>query len=580
VSRALAVVVRTLCDPSRQEELAGDIQELFRLRRRRWGPRPALARLGLDLVSAGVRQSRLRAWGARQWALAGALVTTVLAGSAVANGPDQPYTITATDAAGTFSLEFQHGAVLSATLNGSPLPPHRMVQGRKRVVLRGADAGRDLEIALTRGGIRWEGRRAPPSTQDTPIDLALAHQYFAELAAGSARDNAALWGIPLYGPMFFVDPATRFMVANEPDSAGLLTPRDGLFVGTLPPEESPANTAVRWSGKRWTMVMWPVSSDRYQRQRLGFHELFHRIQPDLRMDAANPVNAHLATRGGRIWTRLEWRALAEALIRRGDERAAALEDALAFREYRRVLFPGAADEERALELNEGLSEYTGFRLSGLPDWVLADRAAIELNSRERQESLSRSFAYASGPAYGILLDERGASWRSRLTASSDLGKLVRDAYRVRLPDLTEAALAGRAERYDGGRVMAQETALAERQKAEAARLRARLVDGPTVAFPVGTRFGYSFDPNGVTLLADVGTSYQTAHVTDEWGVLTVTSGGVLMVREGPGIVRVVVPAPPGAASPPVSGEGWRLELAPGWVVRPASRAGSWEVARR
>jgi hypothetical protein len=580
VSPALAVVVRVLCDPSRQEELAGDIQELYLLRRRRSGPWAAVVRMGLDLASAGLRQSRLRAWGPRQWAVAGALVATVLAGSAAANGPDGPYTITATDAAGTFTLELQHGAVLSATLGGFRLPSSRVVQRGPRLVLRGADAGRDLEIALTaRGGIRWEGRRPPPVSQDAPIDLALAHQYLAELAAGSARDNGALWGVPLYGPMFFVDPATRYMVANEPDSAGLLTPRDGLFVGTLPPEESPANTAIRWSGKRWTMIMWPLPSDGYRRRQLGFHELFHRVQPDLRLEGADPASAHLGTRDGRLWTRLEWRALAEALIRRGDERAAAIQDALLFRARRRALFPAAAADERALEMNEGLSEYTGFRMSGLPGWVLADRAAVALMDRERQESLSRSFAYASGPAYGVLLDERGVSWRPRVTPRTDLGDLLREAYRIRLPDVTEADLVRRAARYDGGRVMTQETALAERMAAQEARLRALLIDGPTVTVPVASRFSYSFDPNGATPLAGVGTSYESARVTDEWGILTVQSGGVLMVREGPGIVRAVVPAPSGTTSPPMSGEGWRLELLGGWMLRGATRPGSWEVVR-
>jgi len=580
VSPALAVVVRVLCDPSRQEELAGDIQELYLLRRRRSGPWAAVVRMGLDLASACLRQSRLRAWGPRQWAVAGALVATVLAGSAAANGRGEPYTITATDAAGTFALELQQGAVLSATLDGFRLPSDRVVQTGPRLVLRGADAGRDLEIALTaRGGIRWEGRRPPPVSQDAPIDLALAHQYLAELAAGSARDNGALWGVPLYGPMFFVDPATRYMVANEPDSAGLLTPRDGLFVGTLPPEESPANTAIRWSGKRWTMIMWPLPSDGYRRRQLGFHELFHRVQPDLRLEGADPASAHLGTRDGRLWTRLEWRALAEALIRRGDERAAAIQDALLFRARRRALFPAAAADERALEMNEGLSEYTGFRMSGLPGWVLADRAAVALMDRERQESLSRSFAYASGPAYGVLLDERGVSWRPRVTPRTDLGDLLREAYRIRLPDVTEADLVRRAARYDGGRVMTQETALAERMAAQEARLRALLIDGPTVTVPVASRFSYSFDPNGATPLAGVGTSYESARVTDEWGILTVQSGGVLMVREGPGIVRAVVPAPRDAASPPLSSEGWRLELADGWVLRRAARAGSWEVGR-
>jgi hypothetical protein len=580
VNRALALLIGACCVPERRDELVGDLHELHERRRRRWGPRRAGWRLGLDVASACVRQSRFHAWSPRQWAVAGALVAVLLAGSAGAGGSTEPYRITATDAAGTFTLEFHHGAVQSAALNGSPLPFHRVIQTGRRVVLRGADAGHDLEIALTpRGGIRWEGRRPPPSSQDTPIDLALAHQYFAELAAGSARDGGTLWGISLYGPMFFVEPASRVVVANEADSAGLLTRRDGVFVGTLPAELTPANTAIQWAGKRWTMVMWPLHSDGYRRRQLGFHELFHRIQPDLRLEAADPASAHLGTRDGRIWTRLEWRALAEALIRRGDERSAAIRDALLFRARRRALFPQAAADERALELNEGLCEYTGLRLSGLPEWVLADRAAVALMDRERQESLSRSFAYASGPAYGILLDERDGSWRRRLTNRSDLGDLLRTTYRVELPEVTEADLAVRAARYDGGRVVAQETALAERAAAAEARLRARLVDGPTVTLPVGSRFSYSFNPNGATPLADLGTTYQSARVTDEWGILTVESGGVLMRRSPQGITGVVVPAPAGATSPPLSGEGWRLELAPGWVVRSASRAGSWEVGR-
>jgi hypothetical protein len=161
----------------------------------------------------------------------------------------------------------------------------------------------------------------------------------------------------------------------------------------------------------------------------------------------------------------------------------------------------------------------------------------------------------------------------------DLGDLLREAYRIRLPDVTEADLVRRAARYDGGRVMTQETALAERMAAQEARLRALLIDGPTVTVPVASRFSYSFDPNGATPLAGVGTSYESARVTDEWGILTVQSGGVLMVREEPGIVRAVVPAPSGATSPPMSGEGWRLELLGGWMLRGATRPGSWEVVR-
>ena len=43
------------------------------------------------------------------------------------------------------------------------------------------------------------------------------------------------------------------------------------------------------------------------------HELFHRIQPDLGLMTISGNNAHLDTVEGRVWLRLEWRALARAL---------------------------------------------------------------------------------------------------------------------------------------------------------------------------------------------------------------------------------------------------------------------------
>ncbi|MFQ5765610.1 MAG: hypothetical protein ACE5GT_11830, partial [Rhodospirillales bacterium] len=146
-----------------------------------------------------------------------------------------------------------------------------------------------------------------------------------------------LWGRALYGPMLFVDPETRFVVANHEDEDGKLTEQDAVFVGTLPDEEQIANTAYAWAGVTWTMVIWPLPENRYSRMRLLMHESFHRIQGDLGVLGANPANSHLDTKDGRIWLRLEWRALAEALIRRGQERHKAIKDALVFRAYRRSL---------------------------------------------------------------------------------------------------------------------------------------------------------------------------------------------------------------------------------------------------
>lgn len=409
------------------------------------------------------------------------------------------------------------------------------------------------------------------------IDPALAREYFEEARQADLVEGGRLWGRRILGPMLLVDRATRAIAANQPDSAGLLTESGGIWVGRLPESHPIVNAAVTWGGRRWAMVGWPLPSDRYARLRLMFHEQFHRIQPEVLPIGSDPQNAHLATAHGRIWTRLEWRALAEALIRQGNERRLAVRDALAFRAIRHSAMPTAAAEEQALLLNEGLAEYTGWRSSGLPDQVLADRIAVELIRNESQETLSRSFAYAAGPALGILLDEARVPWRRGLNAGSDLYAQLAEAFGLAPADTADARV--RAPRYGSQRLIAEETRAEERRVAVERRNRARFIEGPTLTLSVGDKFSFSFDPYGAVPLPGAGTVYQSSQISDGWGTLRVEGGGVLMRRAPEGrITGVVVAAPAGASAPPMQGEGWRLELAAGWVIRPGGRPGDWVVA--
>src|SRR5579859_2202378 len=146
--------------------------------------------------------------------------------------------------------------------------------------------------------------------QKAPIDLELAKRYFQEAKWASDDDAGKLWGKALYGPMLFVDRATRFAVANEADREGKLDGRNGVWVGTLPAALGTGNTAIEWSGIHWTMVIWPLPSEPAERSMLMLHECFHRIQQDVGLPAARPEphNVHLDTKDGRIWLRLEYRA--------------------------------------------------------------------------------------------------------------------------------------------------------------------------------------------------------------------------------------------------------------------------------
>src|SRR5437016_8087310 len=101
----------------------------------------------------------------------------------------------------------------------------------------------------------------------TPIPLDRARYAFAEVHIASEEDGGRMWGRPLYGPMIFADPQSRFAVANQADGGGVLMADAGVFTGTLPKDVIIANTAVNWNGVHWTMVMWGAVGERPVSQR-------------------------------------------------------------------------------------------------------------------------------------------------------------------------------------------------------------------------------------------------------------------------------------------------------------------------
>ncbi|HXF40616.1 MAG TPA: hypothetical protein VN687_12940 [Blastocatellia bacterium] len=417
-----------------------------------------------------------------------------------------------------------------------------------------------------------------PATPQPSIDESLAAQYFQQAEATCAKDNSTLWGIKLCGPMLLVDPATRGIVANQIDGEGNLTKKGNVFAGKLPDKINIANTAMTWAGVKWTMIIWPLPSNERARARLMFHELFHRVQDDLGLPAASPANGHLDTLEGRIWLQLEWRALATALSKTGDESRNAIEDALIFRAYRRSLFPNSDATERGLEMNEGLCEYTGVKLRGTTDEESIAYIGRQLESAEQTPTFARSFAYASGPPYGFLLDRTKIEWRKGLKPTDDFGVLAQKAFSMKLPPNFRQEAEKRALKYRGAELRAAETERDAKRKKQLAVYRAKLIEGPLLILSFGTEASYSFDPNNVESLDDIGTVYPTMRVSDAWGILEVT-GGALMIHDSKRGSRVQVPAPADRTGRRIKGEGYVLELNDGWTIVPSERKGDFAVSR-
>jgi hypothetical protein len=389
------------------------------------------------------------------------------------------------------------------------------------------------------------------------------------------QDAGALWGKSLCGPLLLVSSATREIFANQADAENQLQQQGDIYVGKLPSGVNIANTAMNWAGVKWTMVMLPLPEEPHRRAALLAHEMWHRVQDELGFASSSAANDHLDSRDGRYWLQLEWRALAAALASTGEPETQAIIDAAIFRTRRRQFFSNAAVEERSMEMHEGLAEYTGVRLSGAAD---PRRFTLDGDLKEAaaKETFVRSFAYATGPAYGLLLDESNANWRKNLRASDDLAVLLLKTRKLSLPDgLTEVANL-RAETYGAVALAAAEDEREQERRGQEKIYRARLVEGPVLVIPL-RNMNMQFDPRNLVPLAGHGTVYPSIRIADVWGILEVKERGALMSAD---FSTIAVPAPHETQGQKSQGEGWTLELSQGWELRPAERDGSYTLEPR
>jgi hypothetical protein len=401
---------------------------------------------------------------------------------------------------------------------------------------------------------------AMPATAQ--VDQQRAHEFFKEVQTLCERDGGRLWGVPLCGPMVIGDMRTQTFATSQPAPDG---PRPRLL-GLV-------NAPLEWGGRTWGAYVWDfvVNATPRRRKELLLHELFHGVQPRLGLTVPALASEHLDAVDGRYWLRLEWRALARALRETGEQRHLAVRDALAFRQARRRIYPAAVDSERATEITEGLASYTATSVAADSPAEAIASAIDQLTTAESQESFVRTFAYASGPAYGLLLDASSPDWTRRVKGTDDLGTLVTAALAVQ----PAADATASAARYGGTELRASEAQREQQRQERVAELRRRFVDGPVLVIPGGGTA--SSNSRGAMVIPGAGTVYFGAYrATGPWGALE-ADNGVLVASDNS---SRRVPAPVRRDEVTADGDGWTFKAAPGWIVREGARRGDFEVARR
>jgi hypothetical protein len=395
------------------------------------------------------------------------------------------------------------------------------------------------------------------------VDQQRAQEFFKEARALCERDGGRLWGVSICAPIVIGDARTQtFATSRQPPDA----PRSKL-IGIL-------NGPIQWGDTVWAALSWETVANQppHVRNAMFLHESFHIFQRQpLGLGVGTNSAEHLDVEDGRYWLRLEWHALARALRDSGEARTLAIRDAVAFRNARYARFPDKVETERGLDINEGLASYTGIVLAA-PSSADAIVGALDvLRGLESGESYVRTAAYASGPAYGLLLDAASPGWTRNVRSSDNPAMMLMTALGVE----PTADVAAAASRYGGAELRAAEHKREQERQGRIAELRRRFVDGPVLLMPGGGR-GFS-DSHGAVVIPDVGTVYfGEYHQTGNWGALDANKG-VLVSTDGR--TRHLA-GPVRSDGTTISGDGWTFKAAPGWVVREGSRRGDLEVVRQ
>ncbi|WP_111599507.1 hypothetical protein [Chitinophaga skermanii] len=409
----------------------------------------------------------------------------------------------------------------------------------------------------------------PPISQDSIV------VYFDEIKAASQK-SMQLWGKEVYGPMLLVDPSTRTVYANEPDSAGLLKQQGAIYTGILPKDVNISNTAMNWSGKRWATIMLPLPKDKQQRVNLLAHESFHRLQPALGFALNSPENNHLDQKEGRIYLRLELAALGKALqASNGKEVKTHLTHALIFRKYRYAIYDKAAGTENSLELNEGIAEFTGAIVTGR---TKAEATAYFLNGINKflqNPTFVRSFAYNTTPIYGYILYQKNNNWQKQITANTDLTSFFIKAFGINIPANVQAAATRVANNYNGSAIVQQEAEREINIQQLIAEYKRKFIQEPHVDIKF-VQMNVSFDPRNIMPLEDKGTVYPNARITDVWGILTVENGALM----SPNWDKITVTQPTKMDGNKVTGDGWTLELTGGYQVTKDEATGHFKLIKQ
>ncbi len=380
------------------------------------------------------------------------------------------------------------------------------------------------------------------------------------------------WGSSLCSPFIFVDPQSREAFATHSSLDDSLSLEGELYKGYLPSDQIIANTASHWAGVHWSMLLLPLPESQVESLELMTHEAWHRNNRDL---LTHSNNAHLTELKGRYLLLLELRALSAALKFRFFDNnltssSTALSDAMHFREERYETYSSAQLNEQQLEISEGLAEYIALSLNYSSSTI--NRLINKLANAETA-TLERSFAYLTGPAYGLLLEHSDPLFKLKAqqqvqSKEFSFYAMTKDYLMTIQPSKDRSHLHQPSIYYDGESLWQIESSKQKNVEEKRQQYLTQFFKDKTLTIPVLTEMTMSFDPNKVFTLKPYGTVYTEITISDEWGKIT-TKNNLLLFED---FSKFIVSLSPDlniqadSRYSEIYGKDWKLELQPDWRV--------------
>ena len=362
-------------------------------------------------------------------------------------------------------------------------------------------------------------------------------------------ESKQLWNISLNAPILIIDHFKNKMYETAIDSGRIQPIKEEGWDNKVPL----ANSIFDYKGGKYVTIIHAALMNTSCEGRINLlsHEIFHLHQNDLGIKNAISVNYHMDEVQGRALLQIEMKALQHAL----EHDTVGLYEALYIRAHRQSLYP--SNNEDLYELNEGLAEYTGVKLSATN---MTEYVKNRLNYNIKR-GYTNAFGYLTGSAYATLLDDLYPQWKKDKDLNRGMIFLLKKVMPKYEVPIDEPELKRILDKYNYDLLLTNEKE--EERSFGNITLYENLLKPETSKICItNSRVNFTYNPHDRVKALSSALLLRNMTLTAEWGQVNAKSG---IVRLNDWTAFYLLP-PKEISSNVIKGDEYEIKLNSGWKI--------------